>query len=77
MTQAEFAANPEIFCRMLAALTPDEREAFWASLRASGAFTQAEIEGLQELVSLYRMHMDQRYYKAVQEAVYEMYIASL
>lgn len=77
MTQAEFAANPEILCRMLAALTPDERDAFWASLSASGAFTRAEIEGLQELFGLYRLHTDLRYRKAVQEAVCEMYLASL
>ena len=77
MTQAQFAANPEIFCKAVLAIAPDDRDSFWADLKASGAFTQSEVEAMQELVGLYQMHTDLRYSKMMQQACYELYCAAI
>lgn len=75
MTQQEFASNPEILCRQVLLLTPDDQETFWQNLKASEAFTADEIKYLQELVGLYRLHTDLRYRRMMQEACLELYKA--
>lgn len=74
MTQQEFVSNPEILCRQVLLLTPDDQETFWKTLQASGAFTLDEVLCLQELVGLYRLHTDLRYRKMMQEACMELYM---
>ena len=76
MTQQEFASNPEILCRQVLLLPPDDQDAFWKTLQASGAFKPEEIQHLQELVGLYRLHTDLRYRKMIQAACFELYSAS-
>lgn len=76
MTQQEFASNPEILCRQVLLLPPDDQDTFWKALRASGAFTAEEIKNLQELVGLFRLHTDLRYRKMMQTACFELYSAS-
>lgn len=64
----------ETFARGVLMLKPEKRDAYFASLVENGVVTQEESDGLAQYVMLYRMFTDQRYYKAIQNASFEMYM---
>lgn len=70
-------ARMEEFARDVLRLKPEKRDAYFAGLVESGIVTQEESDGLAQYVMLYRMFTDQRYYKAIQNATFEMYMKNL
>lgn len=70
-------ARMEIFARDVLRLEPEKRDAFFSGLVENGIVTQEESVGLAQYVMLYRMFTDQRYYKAIQSATFELYMKTL
>lgn len=62
--------NMETFARAVLMLSPEGQDGFFASLVAYG-LSDEEVANLQMCVSLYKLHTNQRYYKAVRDAVGE------
>lgn len=67
----------ETFARDVLRLEPEKRDAYFASLVENGIVTQEESDGLAQYVMLYRMFTEERYYKAIQNATFEVYMKTL
>lgn len=62
--------NMETFARAVLMLSPEGQDDFFAALAAS-VLSAEEVADLQMCVSLYKLHTNQRYHKAVRDAVGE------
>ncbi len=67
----------EEFARGVLKLSPEMQSEFFAEMVSTGAMSADEAEGLKQYVALYHMFTDQRYYNAVREASFEMYMSEI
>lgn len=72
----EALTRMETFAREALKLFPEQRDAFFKEMVATGMMTQEAAEGLASYVCYYRMFTDQRYYNAIKQAAGEMLYAT-
>ena len=63
----------EAFAQQVLKLRPEAQTEFFREMVREGFMTSNDAEGLKQYVALYRMFTDNRYYKAVREAVQTLY----
>ena len=68
----EALTRMETFAKECLKLFPEQREAFFSDMIATGLLTAEEATGLQSYICYFRLFTDSRYHRAIRQAVAEM-----